>query len=311
VAEQALRGAVVHMTTFQADGEWAAVLGAESAKEWKGEPYEKLAAFLTLGTLLYAKGDHGNALAMYKSAVLADTGTAEERYRSDFVPAWLMQALVYQAEREHGNAEQSMGRAIDSLWSRYTIGLLTESLMNVQVAADPNSLNAARALLFSADQALYLAKSEGRNRVCLSLASSSDLIKVGFCPAAFTSPYYGDVLAGLEDVVKEIKRIELSVRAPEHESDYRVLKTLFRRFVRDKPDAIAVCTQSPTAVQDLQILHQADIPVFFFNVPEKIGDRCIRSYIGYDQAEAGKAVGKYLARLLRGRGRLASEQATP
>ena len=147
--------------------------------------------------------------------------------------------------------------------------------------------------------------------MCLSLASSSDLIKVGFCPAAFTSSYYGDVLAGLEDVVKEIKRIELSVRAPEHEADYPALKTLFQQFVGDKPDAIAVCTQSPTAVRDLKILHQANIPVFFFNVPEKIRDPLIRSYVGYKQEEAGKAVGKYLARLLRGRGRLAIVEGLP
>ncbi len=183
--------------------------------------------------------------------------------------------------------------------------------ISIGVASYPANARTKAELIDRADQALYLAKSEGRNRVCLSLASSSDLIKVGFCPAAFTSPYYADILAGLEDVVKEIKRIELSVHAPEHESDYHTLKALFRQFVSDKPDAIAVCTQSPTAVQDLQILHQANIPVFFFNVPEKIGDTDIRSYVGYDQQEAGKAVAKYLARLLRGRGRVAILEGLP
>ena len=112
-------------------------------------------------------------------------------------------------------------------------------------------------------------------------------------------------------MVKEIKQIELSVRAPERESNYQVLPALFRQFVADKPDAIAVCTQSPTAVQDLQILHQANIPVFFFNVPEKIRDNNIRSYVGYEQQEAGKTVAKYLARLLRGRGRVAILEGLP
>jgi diguanylate cyclase (GGDEF)-like protein len=177
--------------------------------------------------------------------------------------------------------------------------------ISIGVATCPANARTKAELIDRADQALYLAKSEGRNRVCLSLASSSDLIKVGFCPAAFTSAYYADILTGLEDVAKEIKGIELSVRAPERESDYHLLTALFREFVGDKPDAIAVCTQSPTAVRDLQILHQAKIPVFFFNVPEKIRDPEIRSYVGYDQQEAGKAVARYLARLLRGRGRLA------
>jgi len=186
-----------------------------------------------------------------------------------------------------------------------------QATISIGVATYPSNARTKAELVDRADQALYLAKSEGRNRVCLSLASSSDLVKVGFCPAAFTSPYYADILLGLEDVVKEIKQIELSVRAPERESNYQVLPALFRQFVADKPDAIAVCTQSPTAVQDLQILHQANIPVFFFNVPEKIHDNNIRSYVGYEQQEAGKTVAKYLARLLRGRGRVAILEGLP
>ncbi|MEC8423559.1 MAG: hypothetical protein VX000_07265, partial [Myxococcota bacterium] len=74
-AEAALRRAVAQMTTFQADGEFAARIASEDKKEWKGEPYEKMAAFTTLGMLLWSEGDPGNALAMFKSAVLADTGS--------------------------------------------------------------------------------------------------------------------------------------------------------------------------------------------------------------------------------------------
>lgn len=177
--------------------------------------------------------------------------------------------------------------------------------VSIGVATYPANARTKAELIDRADQALYLAKSEGRNRVCLSLASSANLIKIGFCPAAFKSHYYGDVLSGMEDVVREIKRIELDVRAPEQESDYHALKVLFRQFVADKVDAIAICSQSRMVAKDLQILHRANIPVFFFNVPEKVSDPKIRSYVGYDQEEAGKAVAKYLARLLRGRGRIA------
>ncbi len=45
--------------------------------------------------------------------------------------------------------------------------------------------------------------------------------------------------------------------------------------------------------------------MFFFNVPEEIADRKIRSYVGYDQIAAGKTVGAYLGRILRGRGKVA------
>lgn len=150
-AEVALRGAVGHMTTFQADGEFRATVGAESSKDWKGEPYEKMAAFLMLGTLLHGQGDRGNALAMYKSSVLADTGTAVERYRSDFVPGWIMQALAYQAEGEDENARQFMQRGIDARWSRRTLDLSSDALVAVRVEGLSDEQHAlAKAVLFSA-----------------------------------------------------------------------------------------------------------------------------------------------------------------
>ena len=126
--EAALRRAVGTMTTFQADGEFASRIGSEDKKEWKGEPYEKMAAFTTLGTLLWSEGDAGNALAMFKSAVLADTGSKQEAFRSDFLPGWVLQALVYAEEGEHDNAESALERGIDAYWSRHTIEALTAAL---------------------------------------------------------------------------------------------------------------------------------------------------------------------------------------
>ncbi len=126
--EAALRRAVAQMTTFQADGEFAARIASEDKKEWKGEPYEKMAAFTTLGMLLWSEGDPGNALAMFKSAVLADTGSKQEAYRSDFLPGWILQALVYAEEGEADNAEAALQRGIDAYWSRHTVETLTRGL---------------------------------------------------------------------------------------------------------------------------------------------------------------------------------------
>lgn len=183
--------------------------------------------------------------------------------------------------------------------------------VSIGVATAPNNAKAKAELIDRADQALYLAKSEGRNRVCLSLAHSTEPIKVGFCPAALDGGYYSDVLAGMEDVVREVKHVELSVHAPEKESNYAELPDLFRQFVEEQVNAVAVCTQSPNTVQALKILHRAKIPVYFFNVPEEINDRRICSYVGYDQVEAGRAVALYLARILRGRGKIAILEGLP
>jgi diguanylate cyclase (GGDEF)-like protein len=183
--------------------------------------------------------------------------------------------------------------------------------VSIGVASSPANAKTKAELIDRADQALYLAKSEGRNRVCLSLANSSEPIKVGFCPASLESAYYRDILSGMRDVVQEIKQIELTVRAPDQESDYAALPSIFREFIEDEPDAVAVCTQSPTAVEALKAFHNAKVPVFFFNVPEEINDKKIRSYVGYDQVEAGKTVALYLARLLRGRGHVAILEGLP
>ncbi len=177
--------------------------------------------------------------------------------------------------------------------------------ISIGLACSPLNAKTKADFIDRADQALYLAKSEGRNRTCRSLASSSEPIKVGFCPASLDSAYYRDVLSGMQDVVQEIKQIELDVRAPRHESDYQMLPNLLEKIIAGRPDAVALCTQSPTATAEIRRLHQAKIPVFFFNVPERLEDKKVRCYVGYDQVEAGKAIGDYLARLLRGKGTIA------
>ena len=152
LAEASLRFAVGRMQDFQADGEFQALIGAEDNKEWKGEPYEKVAAFFTLGLLLHQEGDRGNALAMYKSSIIADAGTAEERYRSDFVPAYVMQALAYQAERESSNAEQAMRRAVDALYARTLTQMLSDALNDIDTDAlelDYEAGAMAKAILLS------------------------------------------------------------------------------------------------------------------------------------------------------------------
>jgi len=180
LAEQALRRAAGPMTTFQADGEFAAVVGAEQAKEWKGEPYEKSAAFFTLGVLLHAGGDRGNALAMYRSSVLADTGSAEQRYRSDFVPGWVMQALAFASEGEAGNAQQALDRGIDAWWSRHTIEVLTKALQSETVrAAGGADGDLARAVLAESLSAGTSAAPRDAHEAARATASwAGDLLRV-------------------------------------------------------------------------------------------------------------------------------------
>jgi hypothetical protein len=178
LAEQALRRAVPGMQSFQAEGEWQATLGAEEAKEWKGEPYEKMAAFFYLGCLLYEKGDYGNALAMFKSTVLADTGTAEERYRSDFVPAWVMEALTFRALGEDGNADQATARAVDGIFSRVLIGML-DDLVEPLASVNPSRETwAAKAALLTALSAAVSDVTDPSGAAKMAVSHAGDLLRV-------------------------------------------------------------------------------------------------------------------------------------
>ena len=151
-AEGQLRNIVFRMQDFRADGQFRAMIGSEDRKEWKGDPFEKMMAFLYLGEMLYASGDYGNALAMTKSAILADTGTSRMPYRSDFVPAFVLQALVFDALGEAGNAERSLEHAIDALYLREGTAALSARLDDVGYDgdADLKAEEAARVLLLTA-----------------------------------------------------------------------------------------------------------------------------------------------------------------
>jgi diguanylate cyclase (GGDEF)-like protein len=177
--------------------------------------------------------------------------------------------------------------------------------VSIGVSTCPLNAKTKSDLINRADQALYLAKSEGRNRVCLSLVTSKELIRIGFCPPAFTSSYYNEILAGARDVLKEIPNIDLLIRAPAHESDYDMFAKITDEFVNQKVDAVALCTQTKAISREIVRLNDAKIPVFLFNVPEKISGVKIESYVGYNQTDAGKEVGRYLARILRYKGKVA------
>jgi hypothetical protein len=86
---------------------------------------------------------------MSKSAILADTGTRAERFRGDFVPAYVLKALAYLRLGERHNAERAIEDAVHAWTTRRLIDALTECLQPVQEDASDPSLHAAKALLLS------------------------------------------------------------------------------------------------------------------------------------------------------------------
>jgi hypothetical protein len=61
-----------------------AIVGSESSKTWKGDPYEKAMNAYYTGLLYLMRGEPDNARAAFKKGILADGETSEEKYQADF-----------------------------------------------------------------------------------------------------------------------------------------------------------------------------------------------------------------------------------
>jgi ABC-type sugar transport system substrate-binding protein len=133
---------------------------------------------------------------------------------------------------------------------------------------------------------------------------SRKVIRFAFCPPAFTSSYYRDILAGVRDVVTEFGNIELLVFAPEAESDNEGFTRICRAMVKEKVDAVGLCTKSPILAKQILRFNKAKIPVFEFNLTRRVAAGRVAAYIGYNQRVAGQEIAHYLARIMRHQGNI-------
>lgn len=128
-ASRALERATGIMLDFRPEGEWRALHGSEETKIYKGWPYEKAAAFLYLGMLDMMDGAYDKSLASFKTAVLADAGTRDERYRCDSPWAYVMLARAHLALGEESEAEDSTRDAVRVVRCRLNNGVVQDVVL--------------------------------------------------------------------------------------------------------------------------------------------------------------------------------------
>ncbi len=73
------------MGNWQTDGgeAFAAIVGSESSKGWRGDPFERVMNAFYVGLLYLWRDQPDNARASFKKAILADGESNDESYRSD------------------------------------------------------------------------------------------------------------------------------------------------------------------------------------------------------------------------------------
>ena len=106
-ARDVLIDATSRMENFKPDGEFKALADKESSKDYLGDPYEQTAAFFYLGLLDYRAGEYDKALAGFKTALLADAGSRDDRYRADTPLVLVMMGKAYQKLGEPQRAAEA------------------------------------------------------------------------------------------------------------------------------------------------------------------------------------------------------------
>ncbi len=91
-----------------------AMVGPESSKRWKGDPYERCMNAYYLGVTYWLKGDADNAAASFKAGLLRDADSEAGAAQSDFALLWY---LMGEAQRQalHNDRGQAALRTASEL----------------------------------------------------------------------------------------------------------------------------------------------------------------------------------------------------
>ncbi len=101
------------MGNWQTSGseEFAAIVGSESSKTYKGDPYEKAMNAFYAGLNYLWRGEPDNARACMKRGILADGEVGDEKYRADFALLYWLAGRMSLLMGSPGDAEDFFAEA--------------------------------------------------------------------------------------------------------------------------------------------------------------------------------------------------------
>jgi hypothetical protein len=89
----------------------SAIVGSESSKTWKGDPYERCMNAYYLGVTYWLTGDADNAAASFKSGVLRDADSEGGAAQSDFTLLWFLMGMAQREAFHEDRGAAALARA--------------------------------------------------------------------------------------------------------------------------------------------------------------------------------------------------------
>ncbi|MEK7766055.1 MAG: sugar ABC transporter substrate-binding protein [bacterium] len=143
------------------------------------------------------------------------------------------------------------------------------------------------------------------------LSAPAGAYRIAVVPPGLISPFHVQVDQGAQDACRELG-IELLHPAPPRETDFAEQVRIVEDLIAQRVDAISVCAIGNEAiVPAVKRANAAGIPFFIHNSLEPLPGGAVAAYIGYDQREGGRMMGRYAARILKNRGKVLILEGVP
>lgn len=88
-----------------------ALVGPESSKRWKGDPYERCMNAYYLGVSYWLAGDPDNAAASFKAGLLRDADSEKGEAQSDFAALWFLLGMAQRDARHEDKGAAALAKA--------------------------------------------------------------------------------------------------------------------------------------------------------------------------------------------------------
>ncbi|MCL6520421.1 MAG: substrate-binding domain-containing protein [Armatimonadetes bacterium] len=135
---------------------------------------------------------------------------------------------------------------------------------------------------------------------CSKKEESKKQFRVGVTLLTKSHPFYQELEAAMRETAEK-EGIELNIQSAEFKMDDQ--QAQIEDFITQQVDAIVVCpVDSDTIGGAIQRANEAKIPVFTADIKANEGD--VVCHIASDNVAGGRLAGEYMAKLLKGKGKI-------